>query len=62
MIEPYKDSCDHCGTLVKKEYWTFNLKQCVVCDDPECKAKQKAIFRKAMDEAVEGVLSGRIKL
>lgn len=61
-MEPYKDSCDHCGTMVDKKYWTFNLSQCVVCANPECKAKQKAILRKAMDDIVNGVLEGRIRL
>lgn len=62
IIKPFKDSCDHCGTLVDKKYWTFDLKQCVVCGNPECKDKQKAIFRKAIDDIVQGVLDGKIKI
>jgi len=58
----FKSHCDHCGILVDQKYWTFNMKQCVVCADHECNAKQKGILRSAMDDVVEGVLEGRIKL
>lgn len=49
VTEPYKNSCDHCGVIVDKKYWTFNLNQCVVCPDAECKEKQKIILQTAME-------------
>ncbi len=52
-MEPYKNSCDHCGVLVDRKYWTFDLEQCVVCDDTECKARQKKILKDAMDNIVD---------
>jgi len=61
VMEPFKDSCDHCGTLVKKEHWTFDLEQCVVCENIECKKKQNAILRAAMDKIVDGLFKGMIK-
>lgn len=55
MSEPYKNSCDHCGESVNKKYWTFDLDQCVVCDDKNCKSKQKEILRKAMTDSVDDI-------
>lgn len=59
MSVPYKDSCDHCGTRVDRKYWTFNLKQCVVCDDDECKSKQSKILKQAISDAGDEWLRSR---
>lgn len=56
-MEAYKNSCDHCGRLVNKKYWTFNLDQCVVCNDPLCKSKQKEILDKTMASIVDTMTS-----
>lgn len=59
-MDTFKSNCDHCGVVVDAEWWTFNLNQCVVCDAPECKAKQRKILHKAMDDAVESVFQKMI--
>jgi len=57
-MEPYKDRCDHCRAVVKKERWTFDLDKCVVCASPDCKKKQKEIVNSMMAEIIDKTLKG----
>lgn len=52
----YKSTCDHCDVIVDKKYWTFNLDQCVVCDNQECRDLQREILRAAISNGVDDIL------
>jgi len=57
----FKHSCDHCGTVVDIEQWTFKKGQCVVCKKQECKDKQRKVLRDAIDKGVNDVIERMIK-
>lgn len=56
----FKHSCDHCSKVVDIENWTFKKGQCVVCENQECKDKQKKILRDAMDKGVNDIIEGML--
>lgn len=58
-IPPFKSHCDHCGVLVDKKSWTFDLEQCVVCAGQECKIKQRKILDQAISDAGDAWIRSR---